>query len=270
MRRDWFRHRVLRPAVEEAGLEWRVRVHDLRHASASWALADGATVQQVREHLGHVSLRAVERYLHSLPGADNGAAGAIARVKETGALYPVITPSYTPAPPTMAAAAARTPTPAPAAVLDETQCAATPAAVRQAQEAEPHRTDVEYPALEAEPAEGEEIRADAPSAAMELARSVPHRGPDTGTHQHPKKKRGKASHLAALNGQDRRNGDRHATDMRTAPGFADGVSVHGPRADGGECESTQLVAGLAGAVIRDDCGTAIDRGHAPHGSRARR
>src|SRR6202035_1301491 len=94
MRRDWFRNRVFQPAAEAAGLDWRPRVHDLRHASASWALAGGATVQQVREHLGHISLRAVERYLHNLPGAETGAAGAIARVKATGALYPVIAPSY--------------------------------------------------------------------------------------------------------------------------------------------------------------------------------
>ena len=94
MRRDWFRHQVFQPAVEAAGLDWCPRVHDLRHASASRALAGGATVQQVREHLGHISPRAVERYLHNLPGAT----GAIARVKATGALSPMITPSYTPAP----------------------------------------------------------------------------------------------------------------------------------------------------------------------------
>lgn len=101
MRRDWFRHRVFQPAAEAAGLEWRPRVHDLRHASASWALAGGATVQQVREHLGHTSLRAVERYLHNLPGAEAGAAGAIARVKATGALHPVSRPSYTPPGPSL-------------------------------------------------------------------------------------------------------------------------------------------------------------------------
>ena len=84
-------------------------MHDLRHASASWALAGGATVQQVREHLGHVSLRAVERYLHNLPGA----AGALARVRATGALYPVITPSYTPVPLISAPTAAAVPVPAP-------------------------------------------------------------------------------------------------------------------------------------------------------------
>jgi hypothetical protein len=52
----------------------------------------------VRDHLGRISLRSVERCLHSLPGADNGAAGAIAGVKETGALYPVITPQLHPRP----------------------------------------------------------------------------------------------------------------------------------------------------------------------------
>ena len=71
-------------------------------AEARWTgrSAGGATVQQVqqvqqvREHLGHISLRAVERYLHNLPGAEAGAAGAVARVIATGALYPPIAPSY--------------------------------------------------------------------------------------------------------------------------------------------------------------------------------
>ena len=101
-------------------------MHDLRHASASWALAGGATVQQVREHLGHVSLRAVERYLHSLPGADNGAAGAIARVKETGTLYPVITPSYTPVPPVPATGAASALPLTPEAMLEVAQSRSFP------------------------------------------------------------------------------------------------------------------------------------------------
>lgn len=120
MRRDWFRTRILQPAVQAAALDWRPRAHDLRHASASWALAGGATVQQVREHLGHLSLRAVERYLHNLPGTETAAATAIARVKATGTLYPTITPSYTPVPltpmPTTLNAATPAPAPAPHAV----------------------------------------------------------------------------------------------------------------------------------------------------------
>jgi hypothetical protein len=126
MRRDWFRHRVFRPAAEAAGLDWRVRVHDLRHASASWALAGGATVQQVRDHLGHISLRAVERYLHSLPGADNGAAGAIARVKETGTLYPAVIPSYTPARPTVPVDTGCAVQPAPETVVYENHGGSAP------------------------------------------------------------------------------------------------------------------------------------------------
>ncbi|WP_034262226.1 hypothetical protein [Actinospica robiniae] len=41
-------------------------------------------------------LRSVERYLHNLPGADLGAARAIARVRTTGALYPQIKTNYDP------------------------------------------------------------------------------------------------------------------------------------------------------------------------------
>jgi len=79
--------RVFHPAVEQAGLDWLPRIHDLRHASASWALAGGATVEQVRVHLGQVSLRAVERYLHNLPGTERTACQALARVRSHGSLH---------------------------------------------------------------------------------------------------------------------------------------------------------------------------------------
>ena len=41
-------------------------MYDLRHAHASWLLAGDADIQTVRERLGHASLRATERYLHTL------------------------------------------------------------------------------------------------------------------------------------------------------------------------------------------------------------
>jgi integrase len=72
--RDWLRNRIWQPAVTAADIGHRVTVHDLRHAAASWPLVGGADLQQVREMLGHTSLRAVERYLHSLPGTTNRAA----------------------------------------------------------------------------------------------------------------------------------------------------------------------------------------------------
>ena len=69
--RDWFRARIWHPAVTAADLAHPVTVHDLRHAAASWSLAGEADLQQVRAMLGHTSLRAVERYLHTLPGTTN-------------------------------------------------------------------------------------------------------------------------------------------------------------------------------------------------------
>lgn len=79
--RDWFRTQVWDPAVRAAGVGRRVRVRDLRHAHASWVLAGGADLQIVRERLGHAGLRATERYLHTLPDADDTALAAFARTR---------------------------------------------------------------------------------------------------------------------------------------------------------------------------------------------
>jgi integrase len=78
--RDWFARRIWKPAVKAAGLE-PVRLHDLRHAHASWLLAGGADLQVVKERLGHASLATPERYLHTLPGADETALDALAVVR---------------------------------------------------------------------------------------------------------------------------------------------------------------------------------------------
>ncbi len=64
---DWFRHQVWYPARKAAGLG-RVRVHDLRHAHASWLLAGGADLQVVKERLGHASIATTEKYLHKPSG----------------------------------------------------------------------------------------------------------------------------------------------------------------------------------------------------------
>lgn len=68
---DWFRRRIRQPAVRKAGITTPVTIHDLRHAAATWSLHGGANLQQVRTMLGHKSLRAVERYLHEMPGTTN-------------------------------------------------------------------------------------------------------------------------------------------------------------------------------------------------------
>ena len=48
---------------EAAGLEG-VRIHDLRHSFASFALADGASLYLIAKALGHANARTTERYAH--------------------------------------------------------------------------------------------------------------------------------------------------------------------------------------------------------------
>jgi integrase len=80
---DWFRHQVWNPARQAAGLG-TVRIHDLRHAHASWLLAGGADLQVVKERLGHASIATTEKYLHSLPTADETALDALSRIRSAG------------------------------------------------------------------------------------------------------------------------------------------------------------------------------------------
>ncbi len=79
--RDWFRLKVWRPTLKQAGLTFHVRAHDLRHAHASWLLAGGADLQMVKERLGHGSISTTERYLHTLPDADDDALHAFSRIR---------------------------------------------------------------------------------------------------------------------------------------------------------------------------------------------
>ena len=68
--RTWFRQQIWEPALAEAGLPFHVRVHDLRHAHASWLLSGGADLQTVKDRMGHARLTTTEQYLHTLPHAD--------------------------------------------------------------------------------------------------------------------------------------------------------------------------------------------------------
>ena len=79
--RNWFRRMIWNPACESAGLTAKPRFHDLRHAHASWLLAGGADLQVVKERLGHASIMTTQRYLHTLPDADETAIDAFSRIR---------------------------------------------------------------------------------------------------------------------------------------------------------------------------------------------
>jgi integrase len=79
--RDWFRRNVWAKALEAAKIGFHVTPHGLRHAHASWLLAGGADLQVVKERLGHGSITTTERYLHTLPGTEDAAVSALARVR---------------------------------------------------------------------------------------------------------------------------------------------------------------------------------------------
>jgi integrase len=79
--RSWFRYHIWKPALAAADLTFNLRVHDLRHAHASWILAGGADLQVVKDRMGHGSLRTTEKYLHTLPDADETALDALGRIR---------------------------------------------------------------------------------------------------------------------------------------------------------------------------------------------
>jgi integrase len=79
--RGWFRYSVWVKPVAAAGIGFHVTAHGLRHAHASWLLAGGANIQVVKERLGHASITTTEKYLHTLPTADQAALAALDKVR---------------------------------------------------------------------------------------------------------------------------------------------------------------------------------------------
>ncbi len=80
--RNTFRTRVWLPALKAAALGFHVRMHDLRHAHASWLLAGGADLKSVMDRMGHSQIQTTQRYLHSLPDADEKALAAFQRTRK--------------------------------------------------------------------------------------------------------------------------------------------------------------------------------------------
>ena len=58
------------PAVKAAWVDFDARGHDLRHAHASWLLAGGSDIKSVMDRMGHAQITTTQKYLHTLPGAD--------------------------------------------------------------------------------------------------------------------------------------------------------------------------------------------------------
>ena len=79
--RNTFRTKVWLPALKRSGLDFHVRVHDLRHAHASWLLAGGADLKTVMERMGHAQIMTTQKYLHTLPDADDKALAAFETVR---------------------------------------------------------------------------------------------------------------------------------------------------------------------------------------------
>jgi integrase len=62
--RSPFNRFVWRPAVEQVGGLDGLRVHDLRHTTATLAAAAGATTKELMERMGHTSPAVALRYQH--------------------------------------------------------------------------------------------------------------------------------------------------------------------------------------------------------------
>jgi len=86
--RKTFRTRIWLPAVTASGIGYPVRMHDLRHAHASWLLAGGSDLKSVMERMGHAQIQNTQKYLHTLPQADQKNLEALNRITRTATSNP--------------------------------------------------------------------------------------------------------------------------------------------------------------------------------------
>lgn len=72
--------------VKEKALERKPRVHDLRHTHASWLLANGASMMEVQEQLGHEDIRTtIGTYSHLMPAGRQSILDAMAKISQPSA-----------------------------------------------------------------------------------------------------------------------------------------------------------------------------------------
>ena len=79
--RATFNTRYWRPAVQRSGIDFNVRMHDLRHAHASWLLAGGADLKSVMQRMGHAQIQTTQKYLHTLDDSDERALAAFHSIR---------------------------------------------------------------------------------------------------------------------------------------------------------------------------------------------
>jgi integrase len=73
-----FMRRHFNPAVTRAGLPEALRFHDLRHTCAALLIANGRHLEEVKDYLGHSSIRVTsDRYGHLFPKARAELAAAL-------------------------------------------------------------------------------------------------------------------------------------------------------------------------------------------------
>jgi integrase len=81
--RNTFRTRIWQPAVKASGITFSVRMHDLRHAHASWLLAGGSDLASVMDRLGHAHIQTTEKYLHAPADADQKNLTALDKIRRS-------------------------------------------------------------------------------------------------------------------------------------------------------------------------------------------
>jgi len=89
---DNFRSRIWIPAVSAAGLT-PLRIHDLRHTTASLAIAAGADIKTLQSMLGHASaVMTLDRYGHLVPGRSEEVADRLDVLARSAMVEPIPAP----------------------------------------------------------------------------------------------------------------------------------------------------------------------------------
>jgi site-specific recombinase XerD len=68
---------LVKKYARQAGLDDRLRVHDLRHTAAMLRAEAGDDVEQISSFLGHSSLRTTSIYLHKVGGRKDHSWGRV-------------------------------------------------------------------------------------------------------------------------------------------------------------------------------------------------